>query len=79
MKTIPAAEFKAKCLAILDEVAATGEIVEVTKRGTPVARLIPTSSATTRFPQDSLRGTARTIGDIMGPVGPAEDWGALRE
>lgn len=79
MKTIPAAEFKAKCLAILDEVAATGEIVEVTKRGTPVARLIPTSSATTRFPQDSLRGTVEIDGDIVAPVLPAEAWSALSE
>ena len=36
-----AAEFKAKCLDVLDRVAATGEIVTVTKRGKPVARVAP--------------------------------------
>ena len=40
-RTIPAGEFKAKCLAILDEVQAYGETVVVTKRGRPVARLVP--------------------------------------
>lgn len=39
--TIPASEFKAKCLGLLDEVAETGESVIVTKRGKPVARLVP--------------------------------------
>lgn len=40
-RTIPAGEFKAKCLAILDEVEAYGDSVIVTKRGRPVARLVP--------------------------------------
>ena len=40
-RTIPASEFKAKCLAILDEVAETYEMVVVTKRGKPVARVLP--------------------------------------
>ena len=39
MRSIAAGEFKAKCLAILDEVNATGEPVIVTKRGKPVARV----------------------------------------
>lgn len=39
--TVPAGEFKAKCLALLDQVAQTGEEVVVTKRGKPVARLLP--------------------------------------
>lgn len=42
VKTIGAAEFKAKCLAILDEVDAEGIII--TKRGKPVARLVPVGS-----------------------------------
>ncbi len=39
MRTIPAGKFKAKCLAILDEVNSSGEPVIVTKRGKPVARV----------------------------------------
>ncbi|HEY4824081.1 MAG TPA: type II toxin-antitoxin system Phd/YefM family antitoxin [Solirubrobacteraceae bacterium] len=40
-RTISASEFKAKCLAMLDEVAATGEEIVVTKRGHAVARVSP--------------------------------------
>ena len=40
-RSIPASEFKAKCLALLDEVAETREALVVTKRGKPVAKVIP--------------------------------------
>jgi prevent-host-death family protein len=40
MQQIPASRFKAHCLALLDEVALTGEEIVVTKRGRPVARLV---------------------------------------
>ena len=39
-----AGEFKAKCLAVLDEVARTGRSLVVTKRGRPVARVVPISA-----------------------------------
>lgn len=42
--TVPAGEFKAKCLKLLDEVAETGETIVVTKRGKPVARVAPMES-----------------------------------
>lgn len=41
MREMKAGEFKAKCLAVMDEVAATGESVVITKRGKRVARLVP--------------------------------------
>lgn len=41
VRTIPAGEFKAKCLGLLDEVD-NGELeILITKRGKPVARLVP--------------------------------------
>ena len=39
-RTVSASAFKAHCLAMLDEVAATGEAIVVTKRGHPVARVV---------------------------------------
>ncbi len=39
VRTITASEFRAKCLALMDEVAETGEEILITKRGKPVARL----------------------------------------
>ncbi len=41
MRSIAASEFKAKCLALLDEVAETKEELVVTKRGKAVARVVP--------------------------------------
>ncbi len=40
-RTMKASEFKAKCLALMDEIAETGEEIIITKRGKPVARLAP--------------------------------------
>lgn len=40
-RTIAAAEFKAHCLALMDEVARTGDTIVVTKRGKPIAQLVP--------------------------------------
>ena len=63
-----AGTFKAECLAVLDRVAATGEAVVVTKRGRPVAELVPVKSRASR----PLRGSVATHGDIVGPV--LGDW-----
>jgi prevent-host-death family protein len=41
MHTVKASEFKAKCLALMDEVARTGEPILVTKNGKPIAELRP--------------------------------------
>lgn len=40
-RTIPASQFKAKCLALLDEVAENKQPLVITKRGKPVARVVP--------------------------------------
>ena len=75
IRTMKAAEFKAKCLEVMDEVAATGAPVTVTKRGKPVATLVPV----VRTPE-TLRGflkdKVRTRGDIVGPI--AVSWNATR-
>ena len=54
MGTIAAAEFKAKCLHILDEVKKTRETMTVTKRGKPVALIVPIPAE-----PDSLFGIAK--------------------
>jgi prevent-host-death family protein len=67
MRKIGASEFKARCLAILDEVARSGEPVQVSKRGKIVARLIPAFSEDAEYPQDALAGTIRMLGDMTAP------------
>jgi len=76
MISISATDFKAKCLAYLDEVAKTGELIVITKHGRPVAQVSPAASSPHRYPQESLFGTVETLGDIIEPVIPAEDWDA---
>ncbi len=74
-RTVKASEFKAKCLQLMDEVAATGQSIIVTKHGQPIARL----EAFRRPPESlfgALRGTVEILGDIVAPVGI--DWEAER-
>jgi prevent-host-death family protein len=70
---IPAGEFKAKCLKLLDEVHQQRFQIVITKRGKPVARLGPV----TEEPPDifgRMKGTVEILGDIVGPTG--EVWNA---
>ena len=78
MQTINASDFKAKCLALLDQVERTGEEITVLKRGRPVARLLPVPPTTKGLPQHSLLGTVRVVGDILAPALPPEAWDATR-
>lgn len=73
MKEIAAGEFKAKCLALMDEVQQTGEPVLITKRGKPVAKLVPAPSS----PDDIfgyMAGKVKIIGDIVGEIIPDDEW-----
>lgn len=54
-RTIKASEFKAKCLALLDDVAEKRETLIVTKRGKPVARIVPAEDP------PSLLGTVKVL------------------
>ncbi len=72
-----ASEFKAKCLAILDEIRRTGEPLTVLKRGRPVAVVGPPLAEAEAFPQHGLVGSVRILGDIVEePVLPPESWEA---
>lgn len=79
MAKIPATEFKARCLELMDRVAERRETYVITKRGKPVARLVPVEPK----PRDSifgwLRGKAWVEGDIVTPVVPPEAWEAISE
>jgi len=62
MKTIPAAKFKAQCLALLDRV--TPEGIVITKHGKPVAKLVPVSGGSAAL-IGRLKGKIRVKGDIL--------------
>jgi prevent-host-death family protein len=67
-RSIPAAEFKANCLRLMDEVARQRQPIIITKRGKPVAKLVPIE---TQEPTDLfgyMAGTAKICGDIVSPI-----------
>jgi prevent-host-death family protein len=66
-RTISATEFKAHCLALMDEVQRTGEELVITKHGKPVARLAPVVSAAAPSVVGWMRGTSEVLGDLIGP------------
>jgi prevent-host-death family protein len=74
MKTMNASDFKAKCLAILDEVQSTGEAVTILKRGRPVAQVVPPMYAENSYPQRELMGSVKILGDVVSPVLSPSGW-----
>lgn len=74
MKTISAAVFKARCLSLMDDVQRTRQTVVITKRGKPVAKLIPVPAAGKDNFIGRLKGKIRIVGDIESPVVPPETW-----
>lgn len=69
-----AGEFKAKCLQVLDDVHETHKEVTITKRGKPLARLVPIESKDEPSIFGRLKGTGTILGDIIGPLD--EKWDA---
>jgi prevent-host-death family protein len=73
---IPAGEFKAKCLQLMDRVARSREPIVITKRGKPVAKLVPPDEPEPRAPLFGyMAGTAEIRGDIVNM--PHLEWSAL--
>ena len=77
MKKIAAGTFKAKCLAVMDEVQAKREAVVITKRGKPIAKLVPLETSADEI-FDFLRGKGSIAGDIVSPALSPDEWGELR-
>ncbi|MCC7265488.1 MAG: type II toxin-antitoxin system prevent-host-death family antitoxin [Candidatus Latescibacteria bacterium] len=71
---IAAGQFKAKCLKIMDKVHHTREEVTITKRGKPVARLVPVEETPAKALFGFLRGSVVIKGDIVESTG--EIWDA---
>ena len=77
VQEISISEFKAKCLAIMDEVQARKTKFVITKNGKPVAQMIPVEEI-----EDSLfgfyAGKLAISGDIESPSVPPEHWKRLK-
>ena len=77
MKKMAAGSFKANCLAVMDEVQAKHETVVITKRGKPVAKLVPLNTETDEI-YNFLAGKGTISGDIVSPAISPEEWGELK-
>jgi prevent-host-death family protein len=67
MKTMAAGLFKARCLAVMDEVQAKRETVVITKHGKPVAKLVPADKDTDKI-YNFLRGKGAVTGNVISPA-----------
>ena len=74
MQKMAAAQFKARCLAVMDQVSQSGRPVVITKHGKPVVKLVPANEGEDEI-FGALAGIARIKGDIENTV-PASDWEA---
>ena len=73
--TIPAGEFKSKCLKLLDEVAEKRKTLVITKRGQPVARVLPMPVKQQSI-VGSMKGSVLWEGDIISPIDV--EWDAMK-
>jgi prevent-host-death family protein len=71
MKEIPAAVFKAQCLTLMDDVRSTKQPLVITKRGKPVAKLVPVDE-----PKDDFIGRLKGVFEVAGDLDqdPPEPW-----
>ncbi len=74
---MPAGQFKARCLKVMDDVQSTREPVVITKNGRPVAKLVPTDTPSKDI-FGCMKGEVEIVGDIVSPAIPLEDWDMFR-
>jgi len=79
METVSISKFKATCLALLDRVKRTGQPILVTRKGEPVAQVIPPPPPERPGAWlGSFASSGKIVGDIVSPALNAEEWDVLR-
>lgn len=78
MTTLLISDFKATCLAVLERVHADGETVLVTRRGKPLAKIVPaTGAGAQKRVLGEMAGEASSKGDLV-HIGFEGDWESLK-
>jgi len=77
MKKIAAGSFKVHCLSVMVEVQAKRQTIVITKRGKPVAKLVPADQDTDDI-YNFLAGKGAITGDVVSPAISPKDWGKLK-
>ncbi len=65
-RRVNATDFNSRCLSLLDEVGATGDVLTILKHGRPVAEVRPIRNDAVPFPPPDLRGSVQFHGDVVG-------------
>lgn len=76
MKTVAAAQFKAECLRLIEEMNRDREPLTITRRGKPVAVLSPAEDMPARPLIGALRGSVTRYDEPFAPAADAGDWAA---
>jgi prevent-host-death family protein len=80
MQEIAISEFKAKCLALLEQVCKTKEPLRITRFGKPIAEVIPPAVVMDREQWiGSMKNSIHILGDIVSPANDEDEWEALRD
>ena len=80
LEEVAISEFKAKCLAILEQVRKTKKPIRITRYGKPVAEVFPPAPVAKKLGWlGSMAGTAEILGDIVSPVIDLNDIEAWRD
>jgi prevent-host-death family protein len=79
MKEVAISEFKAKCLALLEQVQKTRKPILITRFGKPVAEVVPPSPTIRKDWMGSMKDAIEIVGDIVSPATEESDWEALRD
>jgi len=80
MNEVSISEFKAKCLALLEQVRKTKQPLRVVRHGKPVAEIVPPTENVDRMEWiGSMQGSAVTLGDIISPATDEDDCEVLRD
>lgn len=75
MIQVTATEYKHNALKLLEQVRVSGEAVQITKRGRPIAQLVRVDDGIPQRQFGQFRGDVKLVGDIVGPIVDPEDWG----
>jgi prevent-host-death family protein len=80
MQEVAISEFKAKCLALLEQVRATKKPIRITRFGKPVAEVVPSTAVMDREAWfNSMKDTFEILGDIVSPANDEDEWEVLRD
>ena len=78
MSQMGAADFKAHCLQVMEKVRRTRQEVVITKRGVPVAKLVP-ADPPKKFVLGALAGKFTSVGDIVSSPLSDQEWKAIEQ